>query len=191
MNSMIKNMAVNLAVLGSIFMIGCAGAAKVDNMVVPHHESSFLIAKGELKDNVHLSEVAGGQDTNPLWTSEIGNQEFKSALIQSLKDTGYIGTPESSNYYLTANLMEVDQPFAGINLTVTTKVEYLLTERTSGKEILKETITASYTAGFGDSAIAAKRLRLANEGSARENIHELLKALSNLKIQKHQISISM
>jgi len=184
-------MAVNLAVLGSIFIIGCAGAAKVDNMVVPTHESSFLIAKGELKDNVHLSEVAGGQETNPLWTSEIGNKEFKTALIQSLNDAKYLGTPDDSNYYLSANLLEVDQPFAGINLTVTTTVLYILTERNGGKEILKETIIASYTAGFSDSVVAVKRLRLANEGSARENIHELLKALSKLKIKKHQISISM
>ncbi len=58
-------------------------------------------------------------------------------------------------------------------------------------EILKETIIASYTAGFSDSVVAVKRLRLANEGSARENIHEFLKALSNLKIEKNQVSISM
>ena len=62
---------------------------------------------------------------------------------------------------------------------------------TKNLEILKETIIASYTAGFSDSVVAVKRLRLANEGSARENIHELLKALSKLKIKKHQISISM
>ncbi len=57
--------------------------------------------------------------------------------------------------------------------------------------MLKETIEASYTAGFSDSAIAVKRLRLANEGSVRTNIHELLKALSNLRIEQHEVSISM
>jgi len=190
MPNMIRKMAVNLAVLSSIFIIGCAGAAKVDQMVVPRHESSFLIANGELKDNVHVSEVGGGQETNPLWTSEIGNKEFKAALIQSLKEASYLGSADS-NYQLSANLLEVDQPFAGINLTVTTTVLYILTERNGGKEILKETIIASYTAGFSDSVVAVKRLRLANEGSARENIHEFLKALSNLKIEKNQVSISM
>lgn len=190
MKSMIKKMTVNLAVLGSIFMIGCAGAAKVEQMVVPRHESSFLMAKGELKDNINLTEVSGGKETNPLWKSNIGNKEFKEALIQSLKDAQYFGG-EDSNYQLSANLLKVDQPFAGINLTVTTEVEYILIEKNSGQEILKETITASYTAGFSESAIAVKRLRLANEGSVRTNIHELLKSLSNLKIEKNEVSINM
>jgi len=142
-----------------------------------------------LKDNIIVSEVTGGKQTNPLWTSKIGNNEFKAALIESLKETGYLGGEESV-YKLSADLLEVDQPFAGINLTVTTTVLYKLIERKSGKQILMETILASYTAGFGDSAIAVKRLRLANEGSARSNIHELLKALHDLKINKNQISIN-
>lgn len=190
MKSMIKKITVNLAVIGCIFIIGCAGAAKVEKMVVPRHETSFLIAKGELKDNVHLSEVIGGEETNPLWTSEIGNNEFRDALIQSLKDAHYLGSPES-NYQLSANLLKVDQPLIGINMEVTTEVNYILIDMKSGKEILNENIIASYTAGFDDSVLAVKRLRLANEGSARENIHELLKVLSKLNIEKHEISIGM
>jgi len=190
MQNMIRKMAVNLAVLSSIFIIGCAGAAKVDNMVIPSHESSFLVAKGELKDNVYLSGVSGGKGTNPLWKSNIGNKEFNAALLQSLMDAQYLGGPDS-NFQLRAELLEVDQPLIGINLTVTTTVVYILVERNSGEDVLIETITASYTAGMSDSVIAVKRLRLANEGSARENIHEFLKALSRLKIEKHEVSIKM
>jgi len=104
---MIRKMAVNLAVLSSIFIIGCAGAAKVDNMVVPSHESSFLVAKGELKDNVYLSGVSGGKGTNPLWKSNIGNKEFNAALLQSLMDAQYLGGPDS-NFQLRAEIRKED-----------------------------------------------------------------------------------
>ncbi|MDJ0834098.1 MAG: hypothetical protein QNJ69_11285, partial [Gammaproteobacteria bacterium] len=62
-------------------LLGCATGAKMEGM-------SF---QGELKNypatlrvNIAISEVTGGEDTNPAWTSEIGNDQFLGALIESM-----------------------------------------------------------------------------------------------------------
>jgi hypothetical protein len=55
--------------------------------------------------------------------------------------------------------------------------------------VLREVIRTPFTAGFGDSVIGVKRLRLANEGSARVNIVALLKRLSDLKIEAKQVAL--
>jgi hypothetical protein len=59
----------------------------------------------------------------------------------------------------------------------------------TNKVVLREIIRTPFTAGFGDSVIGIKRLRLANEGSARVNIIAMLKRLSDLKIEAKQVSL--
>jgi len=64
-----------------------------------------------------------------------------------------------------------------------------LTESATNTVIFREIIRTPFTAGVGDSVIAIKRLRLANEGSARTNIHTLLKRLKELKLETRQVSL--
>ena len=55
--------------------------------------------------------------------------------------------------------------------------------------IFREIIRTPYTAGMGDSLIGIKRLRLANEGSARTNISTLMKRLKALNPEAKQVSL--
>ena len=45
-------------------------------------------------------------------------------------------------------------------------------------------ISASYTATFGDAAYGPTRLKLANEGSIRENIRQFIEKLLLLRVNK-------
>ena len=143
-----------------------------------------------LQDNLQLSEVKGGQATNPMWTSEIGGTEFQAALQQSLGNAGLLSAGDKAPYSLRANLVRVDQPMFGLDFEVTSEVEYTLVDNATGKELLRETLRTPFTAGVGDAFVAVKRLRLANEGSARENISALLKRLSELNIEAKQVSLN-
>jgi uncharacterized protein YlaN (UPF0358 family) len=78
----------------------------------------------------------------------------------------------------------------GLDFEVTSEVEYTLVDNATGKELLRETLRTPFTAGVGDAFVAVKRLRLANEGSARENISALLKRLSELNIEAKQVSLN-
>ncbi len=169
-------------------MFGCASSARVDQMIAT--KSSDLTFDPGLEHAIDLSDVKGGEETNPLWTSEIGNAEFTSALQQSLHQVNLLGSEEQTKYELTANLVSVDQPLLGLDLEVITYVEYQLTEKATGSIVFKKTINAPYTATVSDAFVAVERLRLANEGSARENINTLLKTLAELKVENNQISLA-
>lgn len=85
--------------------------------------------------------------------------------------------------------MSVDQPVLGMDFKVTTKVKYSLKAKKTGKVVYEKEITADHTATMGDAFYGVERLRLANEGSAKKNIEQFLKELTNLKISKKDVSM--
>ncbi len=167
---------------------GCASPAQISGMSVAVDQAEANTYDSELRNNVRLSEVHGGDKTNPLWTSEIDAPDFGAALKQSLANARLLGDDEAP-YALRANLLRVDQPIFGLDFEVISEVEYTLIESSTDKVVFREILSTPFTAGFGDSVIAIKRLRLANEGSAKANINAMLKRLSDLKIDANQVSL--
>jgi hypothetical protein len=127
-----------------------------------------------VRDGVVLSAVNGGKETDPLWTSEVGNAEFRDALLVSLQAAQLHAFDDNGPFTLTANLLELEQPLVGFDMTVTCRTNYLVTRKADGTEIFNETIVTPYTADFSDAFIAIERLRLANEGAARANIEAFI-----------------
>ena len=168
-----------------IYLSGCASGAKMENMVF--HGSQKVYSES-LKDSLEVSSVTGGQKTNPAWTSEISSNAFSGAVKESLLAQGLLS--DNGRYQLKVAMLRVDQPLFGLDLKVTTYVQYILTDISSGSIILNETVTAPYTATFSDAFAAVKRLRLANEGAGKKNIEALLEKLSALKIRENEVSFS-
>ena len=172
-------------------MYGCATPARVEQMTIPSEEVVHYDGDTPLENDVTVESVTGGQDTNPLWTSEIGNDEFRQALEQSLAAANLLSPEENNAHYkLSAIMLSVNQPVIGVSMTVTTTIQYVLIDITSNKELLIETIVAPYTAKFSDALLGVERLKLANEGSARANITQLIQKLYELKISENQVSVS-
>ena len=172
-----------LAALAVVVVIsGCASGAKVEGMSV-FVDAAVANAKTPLKNNVAVKDVTGGQETNPAWKSNIASSDFEQALESSLRSAGLLsGGKPFGSHFLTVNLEKVDQPFIGISMTVTATVNYVLTERASGKNIYSKSISLPYTASFSDAFAGYERLRLANEGAAKVNIKQLIDDLIALKI---------
>ena len=100
-----------------------------------------------------------------------------------MKTAGLLSEANASRFKVRVTLLELDQPFAGIDMTVTAKVRYVVVDAKSGAELLTEVIVTPYTAHLGDALAGSKRLRLANEGAARKNIAgfiEKVNAMSGL-----------
>ena len=153
---------------------GCAAGAKPEAMSVGVSESSLITETSPLRNAVEVVSVSGGKETNPAWKSNISNEDFKSALEQSL-DVNTILAKGDSRYKLDAELVEVKQPvLGGITMTVTTTVKYVLTNAATGASVSDKTVEASFKATPGDSMLGVQRLRLANEGSVRENIKQYI-----------------
>ena len=169
-----KKIILALGLLG--LLTGCAAPARVGAMTVESAPATLVSATSPLKNSVAMGTVTGGQKTDPLWTSEVGNPEFTEALRNSL-DVNTMLSKTPNRYRLDAKLIKVKQPFAGFDMTVTTTVQYTLTETGSNKTAFDKTIVSEFTAGVGDAFVAVKRLRLANEGSIKKNITMFLEQL--------------
>ena len=116
-------------------------------------------------------DVSGGKETNPLWTAQVSSEAFKTALEQSLALAGYMGTGGPA-MQVQANLVNLHQPLAGFDLSVTSQVRYTVTRE--GRPVFDETVSATGTASMGEAFMAVERLRIANEKSIRENIKAFL-----------------
>jgi hypothetical protein len=162
---------------------GCASGATSDGMTNrEYHEAAS--ANKKLAKSIAIKTISGGQGTNPIWTSQISDEDFRSALAASLRDAGFAADSTDARYVLSAQIEQVNKPLFGLSMTVVTVVKYTLKDTKANKQLLNEDITASYTAEFGSAFMGSTRLRLANEGSARKNIGQLLEALKGIDPDK-------
>ncbi len=152
-------------------LAACATPSNPANMTLPA-TTGVTASPGDLGyRSVTSVTVSGGQGTNPLWTSQVSNADFKTALEASLTAAGYMGT-EGRPLRVSASLIDLKQPLVGLDLTVTSRVRYTVTR--DSQTVFDETVAATGTATMGQSFMATERLRIANEASIRENIRAFL-----------------
>ena len=164
--------------LGVLALSACASPAEMQNMVVARQSVVTAEPNSSFKNALAIARIDGGQTTNPLWTSEVDGAAFRGALRASLEQNELLAkTLPSSRFDLFATLGSLNQPFFGLDMTVSSTVLYRVVERKTQLNWFKDSVFASYTATFSDSPIGVQRLRLANEGSIRENIKEFIKRL--------------
>jgi len=154
----------------------CASAAKPEKMIpdevelARHFPESVRVVAG------------GGQDTNALWMSAIATKDFVTALSTAIEQTGLFSSvvrgPEGGDYQLEVLIVDLYRPAAGFNMTVTLTTSWKLTHVATGRVVVQEFIDTPYTATVGQAFVATTRIRVANEGAARENIKQGLERLS-------------
>ncbi len=72
-----RNARILAALAVLLYLTGCASGAKMGNMV---YEGPVKAYDTALQSNVDVTNVSGGEKTNPAWTSEIDNDAFAGAL---------------------------------------------------------------------------------------------------------------
>lgn len=164
----------SMAVAAACSLLGvaaCASPSRPEMMVLPT-TTGLTAASGDLGyRSVTTVNVSGGEVTNPLWTAQVSNSDLKTALEQSLEAAGYMGS-DGPAMVVTANMIELNQPLAGLDMTVTSRIQYQVTS--DGRLVFNDTVAASGTATVGEAFVAVERLRHANEKSIKENIKQFL-----------------
>jgi len=171
--------AVATSVLvAAALLSGCATASKSDAMVakpvaVTHASSSDVSVT-----------VAGGQDTSKMGASQISDDAFAQALRDSITQSGLFKAVAATGgrYKLSAFIGKVDQPMMGFSMTVKMEVSYTLVDTTSGKAVWSKNIASEHTAKASEAFAGVTRLRLANEGAAKDNIEQALAEMSTLQL---------
>lgn len=153
----------------------CATAADSSMMAVTTAPASAPFP-ARLLHAMCVRNVTGGEATNPLWVSKVSDDQFRLALVSTLDSAGLDAPADGCQYQIDANLLGMSQPFAGFDMTVTSHVNYKVFGK-DGTPVLLATVDAPYTAKFSDSLMAVERLKLANEGSMRDNIGQFLDKL--------------
>lgn len=170
-----KTRILLFAIAAGALLAGCASPANPRAMV----PASVSLQK---KCAGTVSVVStGGQKTNPLWTSQVSNEDFATALRMSIERHGLFSKVIQSgtgDYRIDVRLIRLRQPMIGFNMTVQAEIEWRLTDARTGRTVWTETTNNSFTATVGDAFAGIARLRLANEGAIRENIKTGLEHMS-------------
>jgi len=164
------------AAASAFIMTGCVSTSKPETMVAAMSAKTTLSPTSKLRQSVSLGDVTGGKKTNPLWVSKVNSPEFAEALKSSLVAHAMLAT-DSGTYKLDAELKKLKQPFVGTSMTVTSTVNYTLTNTATGEVVFSEDVVTPYKAAMKDSWVGAERLRLANEGSIRSNISSVIELM--------------
>ena len=160
-------------------LAACASNADPGAMAVAPDAAATTAAQpfpAKFQHAMCVRNVTGGSETNPMWTSQVNDAGFKTALDSSLNSAGLSAGSAACAYPIDANLLGLSQPIAGFNMTVTSHVNYKVFD-SSGQPVVLATIDAPYTAKMGDAFMGTKRLQLANEGSIRESIKQFFDKL--------------
>lgn len=157
---------------------GCATSATVQGMTAQN-----TIKSTNLREQVAVAPVSGGKSTNPLWVSQVASADFEAALIASLKSADLLSPQSNAPLVLKAELISLAQPMFGLDMTVTARVHYTVTN-TQGKIVFDEFLETPHTTKMGEAFIGTKRLQIANEGSIRDNIESLIRKLEAIGVQK-------
>lgn len=159
----------------ALILSACAEPAKQQNMIA----SAPSASGSPLASSMCVTKVSGGEETNPLWTSEVDDSAFRGALDASLQRSG-LAAPSSSDCRLDveASLLGLAQPIAGFDMEVTSNVNYSVLNSGTDVAYFESTVTMPFTATFSDAFAGVTRLRLANEGAIRANITEFIRRVT-------------
>jgi hypothetical protein len=128
--------------------------------------------------------VSGGKETSKMGASQISDDAFAQALRDSIDKAALFAkvSTEGGRYRLTGFIGKVDQPMFGFSMTVKMEVSYTLKDTQSGKTVWTKDVNSEYTAKAGAAFSGVERLRLANEGAARENIRQAVTEMAGLTL---------
>ena len=159
-----------------LLVTACAAPARVGNMVPEKEQNVSVQGSSPFAKQVRIEDVSGGKETNPMWTSQVGNKEFEDALKFALLNHNLLAK-EEGRYSLSVKMIQLDQPIFGADFTVTAEVQYTLTDTIQNSIVFDEKITRPFTATMSDAFYGVERLRLANEGAIKTNLTEFTRLL--------------
>ncbi|TGK35720.1 hypothetical protein [Leptospira andrefontaineae] len=163
----------------ALVIFNCAFPATREGMLVTDYK-----APKKVGDKIYINESVGGKTTLPFWMSKVSDEEFTAAVKESVKSAALFETLEEqfgNNWSLKIEILDLDQPMFGTTFTVKTKIKYTLSK---GADVIKEfLIDESGDATVGDAIIGVKRMRLANENSAKANIKKFLEEVSKVQVK--------
>jgi len=163
------------------FIFSCSTMPRVAEMVPETQDIEFKSTGKSVK----VGFASGGRDETAFSGSQINSRDMRKALIIAIEKSNLfseVAQEGTKDYDVSFRIMSQDQPSFGIGMTVSLKVLYKLVNISTEDVVFEKLIISKFTAGMGDAFVGATRLKMANEGAVRENIHSFLKTISKLEL---------
>ncbi len=167
---MFKFTALALMILS---LSACAGGPRLEAMVADVSINNVITENSPLWKSTSIGDITGSTKTNKLWKTKVSKQVFEDALRQTLSLHAIL-SEGSAKYKVSAILKELRQPFLGLELAVSARVEYKVTRILDNTIVFNREITKTHTSTLNDSFVFSDRLKLANEGAIKENIKKFI-----------------
>lgn len=175
---LIRSVSATLALTALLALTGCATPATQQAMT-----PTSVVVTEKHAGSVSV-KVTGGKETSAAGKSQISDAAFRQAIVDSIqKSQVFESVADAGNaYQLTAAIIGMDQPSFGLSFTVKMEAGWTLKRVDTGAVVWQEIIKSEHTATTSDAFAGVARLRMANEGAARNNISQALEKISKLKL---------
>lgn len=163
----------------ALLLAGCASPVTYQQMI----PTDFSAAKKHT-ETVSV-EVSGGKATESMGKPQISNEEFARALVESINNSqtfSKVIQGPGANYRLTVYMVSLEQPSFGFSFLVKMEAGWTLKRIDTDKTVWQESIHSEFTATPSDAFAGEKRLHIATEGAARNNISAGLAKISQLDL---------
>lgn len=170
-------LGVAVVLVSSSMLAGCASPSTALGMTPKEINTT-----NKHTQSVTLA-VGGGTETSSTGKSQISDTAFSDAIsnaITSSKVFSSVIKGSGGDTVLTVTIFNIDQPSFGFSFTVKMEAGWTLKRADSGAVIWQESIKSEHTATTSDAFAGVERLRLANEGAAKNNIAIALRKISAL-----------
>ena len=168
-----------ISIIGLLALGGCASPASHQSMIPTDFD---VVRKHPATVNVATS---GGRETEAIGKSQISNETLAKALTEAITKSqtfSRVVQGDGADYLLTVSIFSIEQFSFGLSYLVKMEVGWTLKRADTDKIVWQEAIKSEHTATPGDAFAAVKRLRLATEGAARNNIAQGLAKISKLTL---------
>jgi hypothetical protein len=161
----------------------CTGYTLLTGCATLTHEgmvpTTFQAAKKH-SQSVSVS-VTGGKEGG----LQISDTMFMKALVDSIAKSqtfSRVVEGKGGDYLLTVSVFHIEQPAFGFTFTVNLEAGWTLQRTNNGTVVWQESIKSTHSATVDDAFVGAKRMQLATEGAARNNIEQGLAKISQLNL---------
>lgn len=165
-----------LAALPLAFVGACAPRAYTG--MLPYLPPGLVPAPA-YRNAITVGSITIGRDTGTPWTSTVGPEQVREAVVQTLAIAG-LGQPANGRYRLDGLLLTLGRPYAGFAMTVTATIAWRLTDTTNGAVVYDRTLQSLGTATLNDAIDNDNRLRIADQRAVGANFQQLVQELSAL-----------
>lgn len=179
---------IALLLAAAVVLGGCASGAHKDNMVAGSAatpgQPAAPVSYGKKFTRTVVVETRGGAATGAMDSSNISNQDFKSAIEATITRSELFRQvgQTAGDYQLTVTITQLSKPSFGASFTVDMEAGWALVRTSDKQVVMRKAIKSTHTATMGDSLVGVTRLRLAVEGAAKNNIDQGLKSIAELSL---------